>query len=106
VPDVRRLSALAAVALAVLAVVLLLRRGRRDDATGPVASPTLPPGPDQRADALRRRLAAARAAAPAPGATEEARTDGDAPDEFEAMRRRVHDEARSAAERMRRAGES
>jgi hypothetical protein len=59
---------------------------------------------DPRAESLRRHLAERRQdAEPSGGALEEAPAEPPA-DEFEAMRRRVHSEARAAAERMRRSG--
>ncbi|HEX2045439.1 MAG TPA: hypothetical protein VHF23_07435 [Gaiellaceae bacterium] len=92
----------------------------------------VPPAPDERAEALRRKLAEARltsaeeedfevagmgaetvveeaprsAPAPPPPAAppaEEPRAPGA---EFEAMRQRIHEEGRAAAEEMRRAGET
>jgi hypothetical protein len=106
-------GALALGALAGAAAALLVGRRR----TQPVARP-LPP-PDPRADERRRRLDEAREAAvdetefQAAGmgaetiVTEEPASTEPAPaDEFEAMRRRVHEEARRAAEEMRRRAET
>jgi hypothetical protein len=88
----RRNTALGVLAAAGALGALLTRR-RRPDA----AAPGQTASPDPRAAELRRKLARARAEPPPP--TEPPR------DEFEAMRRRIHAEAREAAERMRAAGE-
>ena len=96
----RRKTALVLGAVAGFVAVVILRRRRRPIA-GPAAPPALPAAePDPRAEALRRRLDEVREAAAAPG------DEPDEPpaDEFEAMRRRVRAEARSAAEEMRRRG--
>ena len=112
-------SALAFGALAGAAAAVLLGRRR-----GSPAHP-LPAGrPDPRADARRREFAEAREAAADEREFEaagmgaetvlvdephvrEPRSDEPPPaDEFEAMRRRVHEEARAAADEMRRRGES
>ena len=106
-------GALAIGALAGAAAALLVGRRR----TQPVAQP-LPP-PDPRADERRRRLDEAREAAvdeaefEAAGmgaetivSEEPAATEPVPANEFEAMRRRVHEEARAAAEEMRRRAET
>jgi hypothetical protein len=106
-------GALALGALAGAAAALLIGRRR----TQPVAQ-TLPP-PDPRADERRRRLDEAREAAvdeaefEAAGmgaetivGEEPAGTEPAPANEFEAMRRRVHEEARAAAEEMRRRAET
>lgn len=106
-------GALALGALAGAAAALLVGRRR----THPVAQP-LPP-PDPRADERRRRLDEAREAAvdeaefQAAGmgaetivSEEPASTEPAPANEFEAMRRRVHEEARAAAEEMRRRAET
>jgi hypothetical protein len=100
-------------ALAGAAAAVLLGRRRRQ----PVAQP-VPPA-DARADERRRRLDEAREAAvdeaefEAAGmgaetiVREEPASSEPAPaNEFEAMRRRVHEEARAAAEEMRRRAET
>jgi hypothetical protein len=92
VPDVRRNTALGVLAAAGALGALLARR-RRPDAAAPAQTAS----PDPRAAELRRKLARARAEPPT---TEPPR------DEFEAMRRRIHAEAREAAERMRASGEA
>lgn len=107
-------SALALGALAGAAAALLVGRRR----TQPVAQP-LPPPPDPQADERRRRLDEAREAAvdevefQAAGmgaetiVSEEPASSEPVPaNEFEAMRRRVHEEARAAAEEMRRRAET
>jgi hypothetical protein len=107
-------GALALGALAGAAAALLAGRRR----TQPVAQPP-PPPPDPRADERRRRLDEAREAvvdeaefeAAGMGAetivSEEPTSTEPAPaNEFEAMRRRVHEEARAAAEEMRRRAET
>jgi hypothetical protein len=99
-------------ALAGAAAALLVGRRRIQ----PVAQP-LPP-PDPRADERRRRLDEAREAAVDEGefqaagmgaetiVSEELAGPEPVPaNEFEAMRRRVHEEARAAAEEMRRRAE-
>ena len=106
-------STLAFGALAGAAAAVVLGRRRRQ----PVAQPV--PPPDARADERRRRLDEAREAAvdeaefEAAGmgaetiVSEEPASSEPAPaDEFEAMRRRVHEEARAAAEEMRRQAET
>jgi hypothetical protein len=120
VTEVRRVSTLlAGVAAGAFAATVLLRRRR----------PTLAPErPDPRALELREKLAEARharadeedfeaagmaaetaveepaALPPSPPETSapEASKPAEPADEFEAMRRRVHEEARAAAEEMRR----
>jgi hypothetical protein len=124
---VQRNAALALGALAGAAAALFLRRKARSE---PGAGPRQQPS--DRAEDLRRKLAEARAThaeeddfeAAGMGAetmvTEEPRPRPAAPpaappispgqpppaDEFEAMRRRVHEEGRAAAEEMRRRAES
>jgi hypothetical protein len=112
---VRRISALlAGVAAGALGTAAILRRRRVEPVT---------PADDPRAEDLRRKLAEARRAAAEEDEVEAAergtaKTAADDPpavaptieadppsDEFEAMRRRVHDEARAAAEEMRRSGD-
>jgi hypothetical protein len=121
---VRRNAALAAAALAGVALGALVGRKRRTLGRRPE------PG-DPRAHELRRKLAEARQTppdeddfevagmgaetlvedvprVPPPPAPRPAPPASDEPppaDEFEAMRRRIHEEARAAAEEMRRAGE-
>jgi hypothetical protein len=125
---VQRNAALALGALAGAAAALFLRRRPR---TEPGAGPREHPPPDQ-AEELRRKLAEARAThaeeddfeAAGMGAetmvTEEPRPHPASPpapppispgqpppaDEFEAMRRRVHEEGRAAAEEMKRRAEA
>ncbi|MGH3038137.1 MAG: hypothetical protein ACRDLZ_01820 [Gaiellaceae bacterium] len=84
----------------------------------------LPPLPDERAEELRRKLAEARAAAAdqddfqAAGMGAETIGEEEPPpkrpastgerppqDEFEAMRRRIHEEGKAAAEEMRRSAD-
>ena len=106
-------AALAAGALAGAAAALLLRHRRSPVSAG--AAPTV----DPRAEELRQKLAEARRAdvderdfeAAGMGAetivVEEPRRSEPPPaNEFEAMRRRVHEEARAAAEEMRRRAET
>jgi len=121
---VQRNAALALGALAGAAAAFLFRRKPRSE---PGAGPREQAPPDQ-AEELRRKLAEARAThadeddfeAAGMGAetivTEEPRppsppgrpiSPGEPPaDEFEAMRRRVHEEGRAAAEEMRRRAEA
>jgi hypothetical protein len=112
VTNVNQKAALAVGALAGAAAALLF--GRRQ---APPAPPIVPV--DSRTDDLRRRLAEARAAdvdetefeaagmgAETITADEPARADAPPGNEFEAMRRRVHEEARAAAEEMRRRTET
>ncbi len=106
-------GALAVGALAGAAAALLLGRKRRAMAPSPA------PAPDPRADERRRNLDEARQAevdeadfhAAGMGAEtiveEQPSADEPVPaTEFEAMRRRVHEEARAAAEEMRRRAET
>jgi hypothetical protein len=118
----QRNAALAVGALAGAAAALLFRRRPR---TEPGAAPR-ELVPDQ-AEELRRKLAEARAThadeddfaaagmgaetivteEPRPSVPSEAAPSEPAPtDEFEAMRRRVHEEGRAAAEEMRRRAEA
>ena len=120
----RRNAALAAAALAGAALGALARRRRRTPERRPERA-------DPRADELRRKLAEARetppdeedfevagmgaetlvedaprpARPPAPPPASPASDEPPPADEFEAMRRRIHEEARAAAKEMRRAGE-
>jgi hypothetical protein len=101
VSNVRRKPVVLAAAVVGALAALWLRARRR--------SPSWmePPAPDPRAEDLRRRLAEARAAAPdvlptPPDSPRASVSDAPPQDEFEAMRRRVHEEARAAAEEMRR----
>jgi hypothetical protein len=98
---VRRLLAPIAAAAAAVGLLRLLSRRRR-------SAPEVvddPPGLDSRAEELRRKLAESRGVAD----DREAWSSGEVPvDEAEPVpadpdkrRRRVHDEGRSAAERMR-----
>jgi hypothetical protein len=101
VSDVGRNLALFVGALAGGLGGLLLRRRR---------PPELAPAPDPRAEELRQRLATARAAAPesvagSSSAEPAPELTGPPPDEFDAMRRRVHAEGRAAAEEMRRSAD-
>ena len=124
----QRNAALALGALAGAAAALFLRRKPRSE---PGAGPRQQQPPDQ-AEELRRKLAEARAThaeeddfeAAGMGAetmvTEEPRPSPTSPaaappispgqppptDEFEAMRRRVHEEGRAAAEEMKRRAEA
>jgi hypothetical protein len=131
VTKVRRNAALALAALAGAAVGAVLTRAR----AAPPRAPAEPQRGDPRADELRRKLAEARTASaeeddfeaagmgaetivddtprqpvppgpppplPPPRPSPSERPVGD---EFEAMRRRIHEEGRTAAEEMRRAGE-
>ncbi|HEX2505625.1 MAG TPA: hypothetical protein VHK22_05395 [Gaiellaceae bacterium] len=104
----QRLPALLAGAAAgALATAAFLRRRRPEPRALPV--------PDPRADDLRRKLAEARQASAEEDAVEAAErivetTAEDAPapppsDEFEAMRRRVHEEAQAAADEMKKSGD-
>jgi hypothetical protein len=99
------------------AAFLFGRRRRQPPAPGPAARAPAPPAPPE--EDLQARLAEAREAAVdetefnAAGmagetiAAEEPGPAEPAPaNEFEAMRRRVHEEARAAAEEMRRRAES
>ena len=115
----RRNAALAAAALAGAAAGALLARARRP----PALSGPLPEEPDPRAADLRRKLAEARTASEQEDEFEAAgmgaetivseagspprpAPPGRAPvDEFEAMRRRIHEEGRAAADEMRRGSE-
>jgi hypothetical protein len=126
VAKVRRNAGLAAAALAGAAAGALLTRARSR------AAPREPAGADPRADELRRKLAEARTASaeedefeaagmgaetiveegsrprpqpPPPHRPSPAPPPRPAGDEFEAMRRRIHQEGRAAAEEMRRGGE-
>lgn len=123
----RRNAAVALAAAAGAAVGALLARRR-----APLEAPSR--GADERAEELRRKLAEARAATvdeddfeaagsgaetvveepslsapprPAPARDEPEPPEAKEPptDEFEAMRRRIHQEGRAAADEMRRAGE-
>ena len=103
----RNAALLAGLAGGALAAALLRRRGRTEPGAGPPADP--------RAEELRTKLAQARETAAdeeefeaagmagEAGIEEPTRTEGDT-DVAEA-RRRIHEEARAAAEEMRRAGE-
>jgi hypothetical protein len=105
-------GALAVGALAGAAAAFVLGRKRR------APLPSTAPAPDPRADERRRNLDEARVAdvdeadfqAAGMGAetiVEESARDEPVPaNEFEAMRRRVHEEARAAAEEMRRRAET
>jgi hypothetical protein len=86
----RRAAALVAGILAGLAVARLLSRRRAERRAGPGAVP------DPRADELRRKLAETGE----PSAPAEPEADVDE------ARRRVHDEAQSAIDEMRRSGET
>jgi membrane-bound lytic murein transglycosylase B len=110
---VKRNAAFALGAFAGAAAALLLRRRR---SAAPAASP---PATDPRAEELREKLAEARRASVDEGefqaagmgaetiVAEEPRPSEPPPaNEFEAMRRRVHEEARAAADEMRRKAES
>jgi hypothetical protein len=117
----QRNAALAVGALAGAAAALLFRRRPR---TEPGAAPR-ELVPDQ-AEELRRKLAEARAThadeddfeaagmgaetivteEPRPAVPSEAAGERPPTDEFEAMRRRVHEEGRAAAEEMRRRAEA
>jgi hypothetical protein len=116
---VNQKAALAVGALAGAAAAFLL--GRRRPAASVPQAPQVPqaPAPPDPKDDLQARLAEARAAradeaefaaAGMAGETivadEPASREPPPENEFEAMRRRVHDEARAAAEEMRRKSES
>jgi hypothetical protein len=118
---------LAAAALAGAAVGALLTRSRGR----PTVAPSEPDRGDPRADELRRKLAEARTASaeedefaaagmaaetmvdegaqrpvsPGPPSPPPATPARASSEEFEAMRRRIHEEGRAAAEEMRRGGE-
>jgi len=106
VPDVKRKAALLLGAAAGAVAAFVIRRRRQ---VGLEIEPAMAPEPDPRAEELRRRLAEARAAATDQdelGGREPVTPDEAPPaDEFEAMRRRVHAEARAAADAMRRSGD-
>ena len=119
----KRNAKIALVALAGAAVGTVLSRFRKP------AEP--PPLPDERAEELRRKLAEARAAAadqddfevagmgaetiveeeprppetPTPSEPPASTGEQQPQDEFEAMRRRIHEEGKAAAEEMRRSAE-
>ena len=124
---VRRNAAVAAATLAGVAVGAFLSRARR---RGAIASAEEPERGDARADELRRKLAEARTASaeedefeaagmgaetmvdeaprrpvPPGPSPPSAPTDRPVGDEFEVMRRRIHEEGRAAAEEMRRGSE-
>jgi hypothetical protein len=113
VTDVNQKAALAVGAVAGAAAAFLFGRRR---AAPPPARPGPSPAPDtdlQATLAEAREAAADEAEFEAAGmagetiVTEEPPSREPAPaDEFEAMRRRVHEEARAAAEEMRRKAES
>lgn len=89
--------------------VVLTRLFRRRRTAPPAAAEPRPSTPG--AEALRARLAAARAesAASAPAPAEAASDDEprvDAPANVDDARRRVHGQARAAVDEMRRAGEA
>jgi hypothetical protein len=109
VPDVRRGLALLVGGIAgTVAAALLRRRGRTEPGAGPAA--------DARAEELRQKLAQARETAVEEDSFEAAGMGAELmveeqggpsgseqlPDDVEEARRRVHEEARSAAEEMRR----
>jgi hypothetical protein len=124
---VRRNAALAAAALAGAAVGALFARSRSRSG----GADSEPDRADPRADELRRKLAEARTASeeedefeaagmgaetmvdevprmqepPGPAPPRPAPTERAGVDEFEAMRRRIHEEGRAAAEEMRRGAE-
>ena len=101
----KRKAALLLGAAAGAAAAVVIRRRRRVPRE---IEPAAELEPDPRAEELRRRLAEARAAAADQaelGAAAAAADEGPPADEFEAMRRRVHAEARAAADAMRRSGE-
>jgi hypothetical protein len=123
VPEVKRNVKVALVAVAGAALGAVLARLRKPA--------ELPPLPDERAEELRRKLAEARAAAadqddfevagmgaetivqeeppspPKPPPPAHPASPGEPPpqDEFEAMRRRIHEEGKAAAEEMRRSAD-
>jgi hypothetical protein len=111
VPDVKRnVALLVGAAVGTIGAVLVRRRAER--APGATAAPAS----DPRAEELRRKLAEAREQAADEDEFEAAGMAGEAlvedeprPDpatgEVDDERRRVHEEARAAAEEMRRAGE-
>lgn len=96
----RNLALLAGVAAGTVAALLLRRRSGAEPISGPE--------PDPRAEELRRKLAQAREAAAdeddfeAAGMGPETLVEDAA--EVDETRRRVHDDARSAADEMRRGG--
>lgn len=105
----RNLALVTGALLGAGAAILLRRRPRLE--------PGAAPPPDPRAEELRRKLDEARQAPAdeddfqvagmgAETMVEERPPTRPPSDEFEAMRRRVHDEARAAAEEMKRRPES
>jgi hypothetical protein len=112
VPDVRRNAALLAGVAAGTVAAVVLRRRRPGTEPGPV------PEPDPRAEELRRKLAQARDEAADEDDFEAAGMSGEAMVEDEPRpapasagdvddsRRRIHEDARAAAEEMRRTGGS
>jgi hypothetical protein len=97
---VRRLLAFGSAAVAAFAVVRLLT-GRRRSEPAPVET-----GPDPRAEELRRKLAESRAVVDERERFEAGETPVDevepAQSDLDARRRRVHEDARSVVEQMRR----
>jgi hypothetical protein len=114
---VNQKEALALGALAGAAAAFLLgRRRSQPQAPAPARAPAPPPQPEED---LQAKLAEAREAAVDEAEFNAAGMAGETiapdeplpakpapPNEFEAMRRRVHEEARAAAEEMRRRAES
>jgi hypothetical protein len=117
-----RNAALATGALVGAAVAFVF--GRRPRIEPGAAPPATPPQADPRAAELRQKLAEARQAPvdeddfdaagmgaetivgeEAPSRSVPAREESPPKDEFEAMRRRVHEEGRAAAEEMKRRAE-
>ena len=96
----RRLLAFGSAAIAAFAVVRLLT-GRRRGAPAVVET-----GPDPRAEELRRKLAESRAVVDERERFEAGETPVDeaepAPSDLDERRRRVHEDARSVVEQMRR----
>ena len=104
----RRLLAWLGGAAGGVALYRFLARREAAPVTAPAAEPEPTPAPepeaDPRADELRRRLAESRAIVDERDAFEEAETPVDAAEPAEDpadRRRRVHEEGRAAAERMR-----
>jgi hypothetical protein len=100
-------AALAALGGAAVAAVLLRRRQAPTAPAAPAPEPPPgPPAPDPRADELRRKLAEAREGQADEDDFEAAGMGAETivEDDVDDLRKRVHEEARAAADEMRRAG--